>query len=62
MQQESFNEESWASMYYGFGVEPEEVPVSSNPDQTFSIMNKMKVAIEKGCGYASSHAEFLETL
>jgi len=61
-EQESFKEESWASMYFGFGVDPENLEFSSDKDKTHSIMNKMQSAIEKGRSYALSHAAFLQTV
>lgn len=61
LEQESFNEESWVSMYYGFGVNPLHILPTDN-DKTFEIMGKMRGAILKGCEYAPSHAEFLRTI
>ena len=61
LQQESFNEESWASMYYGFGLDPE-IHSLGESDRLVPIMNKMRGAITKGCQHAPSHAEFLQTI
>ena len=62
LEQESFKEESWVSMYYGFGLDPEFIQASADPDKIQSVMNKMKSAVAKGPGYALSHAEFLQTV
>lgn len=62
LQQESFNEESWASMYFGFGVDPDSIENLSESERLVPIMNKMRGAIEKGCQFAPSHAEFLQTI
>ena len=62
LEQESFVESSWVSMFYGFGLNPhEESPVMA-PEQLRLIMDKMKGAIAKGCAIAPSHAEFLDSL
>lgn len=61
-EQESFKEESWISMFYGFGQEPYSLEPLAEPEKAQFIMNKMKSAIEKGCLYASSHAEFIQTI
>jgi tryptophan halogenase len=61
LEQESFKEESWVSMYYGFGVDPVVAP-SVDADKAIMTMNKMKTAIGKGLEYAPGHAEFLQTI
>lgn len=62
LEQESFKEESWVSMYYGFGVQPVATAPSSDPEKIHLIMNKMKNAIEKGSQIATTHAEFIQTI
>ena len=62
VEQESFKEDSWVSMFYGFGLEPSSLEIPADPAKIQSIMNKMKSAIEKGCQLASSHAEFIRTI
>lgn len=62
LEQESFAEESWISMFAGFGVSPENLSLSADPVKTQSIMEKMRSAILKGCDIAPSHADFLQTL
>lgn len=59
--QESFQEESWVSMFYGFGQEPI-LAASAEPEKIHAIMQKMKSAINKGAQLAPSHAEFLRTI
>ena len=62
LEQESFKEESWVSMYYGFGEQPNRCAPSVEPEKIQFIMNKMKGAIEKGTQLASAHGEFLNTI
>ncbi|WP_049628912.1 tryptophan halogenase family protein [Cellvibrio sp. pealriver] len=62
LEQESFKEESWLSMYYGFGVDPAGINPSADPQRTQLIMDKMRNAIQKGVALAPSHAEFIQTL
>lgn len=62
LENESFKEESWVSMYYGFGVEPVGIAPSIESDKIQLLMNKMKTAVAKGPEYAPSHAEFLQTI
>lgn len=62
LEQESFKEESWISMFYGFGVAPHGLAPLSDAGKTQIIMDKMKSAIAKGSQYASSHAEFIKTI
>jgi tryptophan halogenase len=59
---ESFVEESWVSMFYGFGVGPTELPRSSDLAAIQLVMNKMKDAIGNGCELASGHSEFIESI
>jgi tryptophan halogenase len=61
-EQESFKEDSWVSMFYGFGLKPSSLDTSVDPAKIQSIMNKMKSAIEKGCQLAIPHAEFIQTI
>ncbi|MEN0037002.1 MAG: tryptophan halogenase family protein [Cellvibrio sp.] len=60
--QESFVEESWVSMFYGFGMAPEALLPLSDPAAIPLVMNKMKSAIGKGTALAASHAEFLQSI
>lgn len=62
LEQESFKEESWISMFYGFGQEPSALEASADPEKNHAIMQKMKGAIEKGTQLAPSHAEFIQTI
>lgn len=62
VEQESFKEDSWVSMFYGFGLEPDALAPLSDPEKIHAIMNKMKNAIEKGCHLATAHAEFIRTI
>ncbi|MBK8186254.1 MAG: tryptophan 7-halogenase [Cellvibrio sp.] len=62
LEQESFNEESWASMYFGFGIAPDELAASIDFPKARNTMDKMALAIETGLGYAPSHQSFLQTL
>ncbi len=62
LEQESFKEESWVSMYYGFGVTPTFIEPSNDTDKIGLILNKMRGAIGKGLQYASTHAQFLQTI
>lgn len=62
LEQESFKAESWISMFYGFGQNPQGLEPLSDSEKIPFIMNKMKGAIEKGAQYANTHAEFLKTL
>ncbi|HSC68293.1 MAG TPA: tryptophan halogenase family protein [Cellvibrio sp.] len=61
-EQESFKEESWISMFYGFGLQPNALTPAVDPERNHAIMNKMKGAIEKGCQVATSHAEFIRSI
>jgi tryptophan 7-halogenase len=62
LENESFKEESWVSMYYGFGIDPVNVKLSDNASQIELLMNKMKSAVAKAPQYAPLHAEFLQTM
>jgi len=62
VEQESFKEDSWVSMFYGFGLKPNGLAPLGDPEKTQAIMNKMKSAIEKGCHIATAHAEFIQTI
>lgn len=62
LEQESFREESWVSMYNGFGIDPSGLAPSDNNDRACQLMNSMKSAILKGCDIASSHEAFLRTV
>lgn len=62
LEQESFREDSWVSMYSGFGVDPQGLVASENSDRAWLLMDKMKRAILKGCDVAGSHEEFLGTV
>jgi len=62
LEQESFKDESWVSMFYGFGCTPGSLDPAPDMERIHRIMDKMRTAIEKGCQYAPSHAEFLLTL
>lgn len=62
VEQESFKEESWVSMFYGFGLNPIASEPSADPEKIQAIMNKMKGAIKKGCDLATTHAEFIQTI
>lgn len=62
LENESFKEESWVSMYYGFGIEPAGIARSIESDKILVLMNKMKAAVAKGPQYAPSHGEFLQTI
>jgi tryptophan 7-halogenase len=62
LDQESFVEASWVSMFYGFGMNPRMVEPLMPTDKLHLIMDKMKTAITKGRDYAHSHAEFLQSL
>nr|WP_324258037.1 tryptophan halogenase family protein [Cellvibrio fontiphilus] len=62
LEQESFVEESWVSMFAGFGLNPDGLAQSPDPLKIHSIMDKMRAAISKGCALAPSHASFLQTL
>ncbi|WP_039914811.1 tryptophan halogenase family protein [Cellvibrio mixtus] len=59
---ESFKEDSWISMFYGFGIEPRSLEPLTDAEKACIIMDKMQAAIQKGCDYANSHAEFLKTI
>ncbi len=61
-EQESFKEESWVSMFNGFALEPETLVALEDVTEAPLIMEKMRSAIAKGCGYASSHQEFLDSI
>lgn len=62
LDKESFQEDSWISMFYGFGVDPEGLAPSAQNDKMQAVMEKMRAAVAKGPQYALSHSEFLETL
>lgn len=62
LEQESFKEDSWVSMYSGFGVDPVGLAPSGNNTRACLLMDKMKSAILKGCDIAGSHDEFLRTV
>lgn len=62
LSQESFVEESWVSMFYGFGMTPDALVPLSNPAEIQLVMNKMKSAINKGTALAAGHAEFLQSI
>ncbi len=62
LEQESFKEDSWVSMFYGFGLSPEALPPLGDRERSVVLMDRMRIAIEKGCHYAGSHAEFLRSL
>lgn len=62
LDKESFVEESWVSMFYGFGMAPDGLAPSDDPTTIQLVMNKMKSAIEKGCQIAAGHTEFIETV
>lgn len=62
LEQESFKEESWVSMFYGFGMQPSSLHASLEPEKIQAIMQKMKSAIEKGVQLAPSHAQFISTI
>lgn len=61
-EQESFKEDSWISMFYGFGLEPRGLEPSIDPEKIRTIMNNMAGAIQKGAVYANAHVEFLKTV
>ncbi len=62
LEQESFREDSWVSMYSGFGVDPAGLAPSDNNPRARQLMDSMKRAILKGCDIACSHDEFLRTV
>lgn len=62
LEQESFSEESWVSMFAGFDLSPTMLIPSHDPARIQSIMEKMRSAIGKGRQHAPSHADFLRTL
>lgn len=62
LEQESFVEASWVSMFYGLGLAPDGLKPVMEPEKLRFIMDKMKDALIKGRDIAPSHAEFLETL
>lgn len=62
LEQESFVEASWISMYYGFGVNPVGLRPQMPAEKLHRIMDKMKSAIAKGCAIAPSHARFLASM
>ncbi len=62
LEQESFKEDSWVSMYYGFGLQPHASAPLADPEQIQAIMNKMKNAVAKGVQLAPTHAEFIQTI
>jgi tryptophan halogenase len=61
-EKESFQVESWVSLFYGFGEAPSALSASADPEKLRAIMQKMKVAIEKGTQLAPRHAEFIRTV
>ncbi len=62
LEQESFKEDSWVSMYYGFGLQPHALAPLADPEKVQAIMNKMKNAVAKGVQLAPTHAEFIQTI
>ena len=62
LEQESFVEASWVSMFYGFGLTPDRLSQQMESGKLHLIMDKMKSAIAKGRDIAPSHSEFLATL
>jgi tryptophan halogenase len=62
LEKESFLDDSWISMFYGFGVSPQGLAPSPDSDKVQSILNKMRSAIDKGPHFALSHSDFLQTL
>jgi tryptophan 7-halogenase len=62
LENESFKEESWVSMYYGFGIDPDQIAPSPDSEKMQVIMNKMKTAVAKGPDYALKHADFLSSM
>lgn len=62
LEQESFVEASWISMFYGFGLSPLNLSASQNAEQLRIYMEKMRLAIIEGSRYALSHRDFLQTL
>lgn len=62
LEQESFKEESWVSMFYGFGQSPNNLEASADPEKIHTILNKMKGAIEKGRNLATTHAQFIQSI
>lgn len=62
LEQESFVEESWISMFAGFGLSPAALTPSRDSAKMHTVMDKMRAAIVKGREYAPSHADFLRTL
>jgi tryptophan halogenase len=61
-EQESFVEESWISMFYGFGLEPKTNFELKDPQKIKEILARMASAIGKGGDYALSHMEFIKTI
>lgn len=62
LEQESFKEDSWVSMYFGFGVQPNAPALLTDPERIKTIMDKMKSAVAKGVQFAPSHAQFIQTI
>lgn len=62
LEQESFKEESWLSLFYGFGVSPAQIGPLPDPEKTKFIMDKMRNAIHKGVDLALTHSGFLQTI
>lgn len=62
LEQESFQADSWVSMFYGFGQAPSVLAASTDTEKIHTIMQKMKSAIGKGAQLAPSHAEFIQTV
>jgi tryptophan 7-halogenase len=60
--QESFKDESWVTMFYGFGIEPPLFELSQSDKNIDKILTNIRSALAKGCLYAPSHAAFLQTL
>lgn len=62
LEQESFKEDSWLSMYYGFGIAPARLDPSPDPEKAMFIMDKMRNAIQKGVDLALTHSQFIQTM
>ncbi len=62
LEQESFVEGSWVSMFYGFGLNPRDVGAVQDAQKLQLLMDKMRSAVYQGAQYALSHQEFLKTL
>jgi tryptophan 7-halogenase len=62
IEQESFQTESWISMFYGFGVEPTNIQPNNDWSRIQRLLNSMADAIQKGLLYAPLHGDFLKTV